>query len=331
MDDFVKSKFTRGDKKAIINKFKEVENNSTKKSIERLVEKINTLESTGDKRLKNFYGKKLENSNRKLMQRIGEHYNNTIKNKNKIPRNLALYVAYMHAKKPSMFPIKWKGVERKSPYDAVAEIRKLKYKNTLFKKLQNYKIKKNNQNLNSKNLIEINKILSLLESAKLVKNFNSAENYKKYDYFKNYFKKSSVKNLSKIQSEISTLQNRSKRMGTAAAAVINKNINTLKGKQKIGGAAYKVNKQKKDIVPNLTANQLKSALIRQMGEFNKKKRIINNTNRPPVKKRAEEQLKGIKRYIQNYTNQAKKFSIFNTDENFKKTLGNALKYLSAGG
>jgi len=309
MDDFVKSKFTRGDKKAIINKFKEVENNSTKKSIERLVEKINTLESTGDKRLKNFYGKKLENSNRKLMQRIGEHYNNTIKNKNKIPRNLALYVAYMHAKKPSMFPIKWKGVERKSPYDAVAEIRKLKYKNTLFKKLQNYKIKKNNQNLNSKNLIEINKILSLLESAKLVKNFNSAENYKKYDYFKNYFKNLNVKKLSKNQSE------RSKRMGPAAAAVIDKNIKLSK------------------LNPIKFNNpvDLKKALFRQMGEFNKKKRIINTTNRPPVKKRAEEQLKGIKRYIQNYTNQAKKFSIFNTDENFKKTLGNALKYLSAGG
>jgi len=331
MDNLVKKKFTSGERNAIKKKFEEVKkNNRAKNEIEKLLKNINTLKNIGDERLKNVYGKNLTNEKRNLMQEVGKLYNSSLPNKNTLKRNLALYIAYMHAKPPHS-EITWKGVKSKSPHDAIAEKRKLKYKNTLFKKLQNYKIKKNNQNLSNKNLEEINKTLRLLESAKQLKNFNSAENYKKYDYFKNYFKKSSVKNLSKIQSEISTLQNRSKRMGTAAAAVINKNINTLKGKQKIGGAAYKVNKQKKDIVPNLTANQLKSALIRQMGEFNKKKRIINNTNRPPVKKRAEEQLKGIKRYIKNYTNQAKKFTIFESDENFKKTLENALKYLSAGG
>jgi len=321
MNDFVKSKFTRGDKNAIIRKFKEVENNSTKKSIERLVKKINNLEPVGDKRLKNFYGKNLSNEERKLMQTIGKVYNDTIQNKNRIPRNLALYVAYMHAKKPSPFPIKWKGVESipiGSSFKPLFEGQKrLSFKNDIFRKLQNYK---NKEKLSNKDLNEINNLLEILRKGKNLNFING--NQKKYDNFKNYFEGRRKRYLSEIQSEISTLQNRSTRMGPAAAEVISKNINSLKEKQKSTPLRNIKFKNPKN---------LKQALNRQMNKFNTKKGIIKETKSQYVKSRTMEEIRGIKKWLKNYTEKTNKFPIFKTDPNFKKTLENALKYLSAGG
>jgi len=108
-----KNKFTKGDKIEIIKMFEEVKkNNRAKKEIENLLEKINKLEQKDDKRLKKVYGKKLTNEQRNLMQRIGKLYNRSLPNKNTLKRNLALYIAYMHAKTPPP-EIIWKGVKPK--------------------------------------------------------------------------------------------------------------------------------------------------------------------------------------------------------------------------
>ena len=327
-NDSVKSKFTKGDKKEIIKMFEEVKNNRAKNAIEKLIKKINELKNKGDERLKNVYGKKLTNEQRNLMQEVGKLYNSYLPNKNTLKRNLALYIAYMHAKKPSPFPIKWKGV---TSYPILSNNPLSKnYVNVFLTKLQGYKNKPTITNNDLKNIKSLLKKLKIAKSS-LPNSFTQEKN-KKYENLKQHFNRLNVKNLSEIQSQINQTQRRSQSVGPAAAEVYSQNINKLRRTQKIGGAAYKVNKQKTDTVPNLTANQLKSALTRQMYKFNTKKRSLEQKGiQQSAKMRIKGELKPIKEYIKKYTKQAQTHEIFKTDETFKKNLEKALKYLSAGG
>jgi len=206
MDKFDKNKFTKGDKKYIIEKFNEVKNNRAKNAIEKLIGKINELNEKGDKRLKNVYVKNLTSEQRNLMQAVGKLYNSSLPNKNTLKRNLALYVAYMHAKKPSPYPINWKGIES----TPIGGQKRLSYKNEIFRRLQNYKSKKNISNT------DLNQAIKLLEILRKGNKSNFIPgNKKRYDNFKKHF-----------EGRRKILQNRSTRTGPAAAEVIRKQKST---------------------------------------------------------------------------------------------------------